>query len=285
MKKIIFLLSVIAGINASAQITLSHNNLTSWDIWLDKFHLSGYKYVEWTGFPHKINVYNLNNTLFKSMTIPISPPYYLQEVAYVSENLFDLDGGMEYIVQMEDSSKFNVQAVFVIDESGTQLFYRDSAEFAPLSLTSGGYSPNNIFQNREMIFFDGISTKMRLRIHSAGEYETYNLPGTIPCAGCTSGIVSGLISNEENGGNNDSEAKFFPNPAFDQLKLKYKLPEGSHLAEMKIYDMQGKLVEEFKITDTFDFIYLPTNYNNGLYLYSLIVDGKVVKTEKIVLNK
>jgi len=45
------------------------------------------------------------------------------------------------------------------------------------------------------------------------------------------------------------------------------------------------MLEEFKITSTFDFIYLPSNYNNGLYFYSLIVDEKLIKTEKIILNK
>jgi hypothetical protein len=63
------------------------------------------------------------------------------------------------------------------------------------------------------------------------------------------------------------------------------LPKGYKTAEINIYDLQGKLIENFKVTDTFDFIYLPSDYNNGMYLYTLMVDGKAIKTEKVILNK
>ncbi len=285
MKKLLFLLAIFFTGVSFSQITFSHKNGDWCGLWLDKFHISGYKNVEWRCAvgTQTINVYNINNSLFKAFTVSMSPPYVTAFIGYVSENLFDLDSGMELIVVANDTSKFNVQAVFVMDETGAQLFKRDSAECDPM-FTPQGASMNNVFQNAETIYFDGVSTKMRLRMHSANDFETYNLPGTIPCVMCTSGIVSGLSTS---GGTivSEQEARFFPNPASDQLKLKYKLPEGSHYAEMKVYDVQGKLVDEFKITDTFDFIYLPTNYNNGLYLYSLIVDGKTIKTEKIVLNK
>jgi hypothetical protein len=44
-------------------------------------------------------------------------------------------------------------------------------------------------------------------------------------------------------------------------------------------------IENFKVTGTFDFIYLPSDYNNGMYLYTLLLDGKAMKTEKMILNK
>jgi tricorn protease-like protein len=69
------------------------------------------------------------------------------------------------------------------------------------------------------------------------------------------------------------------------LKLRYSLPKDYKEAEIRIFDMKGSLIETYKITDTFDFIYLPTSYNNGMYLYSLVVDGIVAKTEKVILAK
>ena len=157
--------------------------------------------------------------------------------------------------------------------------FRDSA-------TVNAYVPN-IFSNTDGVFYDGVKTKMRLSVANANgnpaKIEIYDLPGSIPCSECSStGTVSGISAPNNPGTNNPV---FYPNPVVDELKLKYELPKDYKNAEIKIYDLQGKLIEEFKVTNTFDFIYLPSDYNNGLYLYSLIIDDKKIKTEKIILNK
>ncbi|MBP7810370.1 MAG: T9SS type A sorting domain-containing protein [Bacteroidia bacterium] len=289
MKKIFLLLAILVSCNFSAQITLDHSTLVTnanfgQGGFLDKFHVSGYKYVVSVGgVSGGIDIYNLNHTLFKTITVPIAfaGGYY-----FISENLFDLDNGVEYLVWRYSFGPTYTTNISILDESGAVLFTKDSASLGGI-MTNQGTSPN-IFMNQDPVYYDGTGVKLKLAIwnqyNSTGYKRTdiYNLPGTIPCNDCTAGITT-LMSNP--GSSTNSNAEFFPNPVADQLKLKYKLPAGSHLAEMKIYDTQGKLVDEFKITDHYDFIYLPTNYNNGLYLYSLIVDGKIIKTEKIVLNK
>jgi hypothetical protein len=140
--------------------------------------------------------------------------------------------------------------------------------------------------NYDGIFTDGAITKMVLKIGAGPnitKHEVYTLPGTIPCRGCVNGTVTGLAQNPIS--TDPVNATFYPNPVTENLKLSYKLPKDCKLAQIKIHDLQGKLVEDFKVTDAFDVIYLPSNYNNGLYLYSLIVDGKIIKTEKVLLNK
>jgi hypothetical protein len=276
---LILIFSVLSFLTLQSQITLDFAypkvggaSVQFSKIFIDKFHVSGYKYVQVNYTAKTINLYNLNHTLFKSIVIPGFAGISLG-VFFVTENLFDMDPGVEYVTA--DYSPTN--KLWIVDETGTQIFYRDSGMIS----TAIGHS----MENNSGIFTDGMITKMMLNIGQGPnltKHEVYNLPGTIPCGACISGTLSGIMVNPNDPLN---DPKIFPNPATDQLKLKYKLPEGSSLAEMKIYDTQGKLVDEFKVTDTFDFIYLPTNYNNGLYLYSLIVDGKVVKTEKIVLNK
>lgn len=279
MKKyLIITLFSLLFCNLVGQITL--NFKTSKNIYLDKFHISGYKYVSPDIPNSKIYIYNLNNSLFKTITIP-STVYPITAVMLVSENIFDLDAGVEYAVQTRSvttTSSGNIfYAAYVFDETGSTLFFRDSGLVSP-------YSSSNILENRSGLFFDGTSVKMRIDIHPIKNYEIYNLPGSLPCAGCSSGIVNSVAS----GGGSEiliDEASFYPNPTSDQLKLKYQLPPGWKSAKIQIYDINGKLVEDFNITDFFDFIYLPTDYNNGMYLYSLIVDDKVIKNEKIVLMK
>lgn len=248
-----------------------------------KFHDIGYKYVRKDFLNYNFKIYNLNHTLYKTINIP-SQALALKSVDYLSQRLFDNDSLIEYALLTGNGPYYFQFKIY--KENGTLVMFRDSACYGGTGLgaTSG---IQNVFNIQEPVFFDGISTKLKLTILSGlggfGRDEIYSLPGTIPCITCSSGLITGLSTNGENPV--IEPPQFFPNPVSDQLKLKYKLPEGTHLAEMKIYNTEGKLVDEFKVTDDFDFIYLPTNYNNGLYLYSLIVDGKVVKTEKIVLNK
>lgn len=283
MKKIFLFLAIVFCLSISAQITYNHSANTRG--FLVKLHVSGYKYYTYN--LNTINIYNVNHTLFKSISIP--PPYNTPGgshfMHYISENLFDSDNGIEYIMQRTQASPSYTCNLSVLDESGAVIFSKDSAYLGTNLITFSSYTS---FMDQEPIYYDGTGTKLSFDIYNSwgGTYlrsDVYNLPGTIPCNNCTSGITTLITNPTSNPAIEDP--KFFPNPTSDQLKLKYKLPDGAHLAEMKIYDLQGKLVDEFKVTDNFDFIYLPTNYNNGLYLYSLIVDGKVVKTEKIVLNK
>ncbi|MBK7667770.1 MAG: T9SS type A sorting domain-containing protein [Sphingobacteriaceae bacterium] len=286
MKKAILLFILAASLNVDSQITLDH--VYKGGFYMARFGANGYKYVEVVGTA-SVNIYNLNHTLLNSFLVP--PPYNnnlyssttVRYMYYVSDNLFDLDNGFEYAIVTNPSGAGPIMNLTIFNDSGSMILSKDSASFAGSSAIG-----SDAMRNIDAIYFDGLSTKMKIGYSAIPGYaykrtEIYNLPGNLPCAGCTSGVVSSISGQGDNGLIED--AKFFPNPTSGQLKLKYKLPDGSHLAEMKIYDMQGKLVDEFKVTDTFDFIYLPTNYNNGLYLYSLIVDGKTIKTEKIVLNK
>jgi hypothetical protein len=256
---------------------------------LDKFHISGYKYVSVNLSNLTINVFNTNLTLFKTINIPatvggVNTSSLNAKIEHLSEKLFDLDSLMEYGMTLYLTSGNNSQArTYVFKENGTQVFFCDSAileELAPGDPT--------IFNNVSNIYFDGTNTMMRLTRtpYYSGiipVFRYFILPGSIPCSQCGGG---GIITGKQTIKNPDAaNPVFYPNPVTDQLKLKYELPKDYKTADIKIYDLQGKLIETFKVTDTFDFIYLPSDYNNGLYLYSLNVDGKTIKTEKIILNK
>ncbi len=277
MKKIFLLLVLIVCLNSfNAQITLDNTYSGSTNITLVKLHVSGYKYIKWVGGSSTIQLYNVNHSLFKTMTVPTINPG-TQVLSYVSENLFDTDNMVEYVMQTYSNPGYKV---YIFKENGTLLISQDSAVISQ--------SNSGVFGNQDGIFFDGLNTKMKLTLWGGNpaaivKHQIYTLPGSIPCIECSaSGTVVGISSP---GATNPSGAVFYPNPVTDQLKLKYELPKDYNNAEIMIYDLQGKLIETFKVTDTFDFIYLPSDYNNGLYLYSLNVDGKTIKTEKIILNK
>jgi hypothetical protein len=289
MKNLFLLLAVTFGFQLQAQISLDHSytGVGGVGLYLNKLQASGYKYTEVNTTTNLIKLYNLNHSLYKTITIPAVPGS--KTIYYVTENLFDTDTLIEYVLVSQvttppstlNPSPSTLQHLYVFKENGTQLFYQDSASF------SGSTNFSNSSYITDNVFFDGTSTKMKISIQQGSmggaiaRSEIYNLPGSLPCIECSPSVATGIKTYSSK----EVPTVFYPNPVTDQLKLKYELPGNYKTAEIRIQDAQGKLIEVYKITNTFDFIYVPSSYNGGLYLYSLVVDGEVIKTEKIIISK
>ncbi|MBL7937230.1 MAG: T9SS type A sorting domain-containing protein, partial [Bacteroidia bacterium] len=245
------------------------------------------KYVEIIKNSNLINVYNTNNTLYTSFAIP-TPSNISQSVGYVSDNLFDTDPGIEYyMTTYEGTPPANVVNNFKIYNSdGSVLFRRDSASLYHNSGSGNGSSNFGLF-NSHPIFFDGTSTKMRIlkQIAAGNNYklEFYNLPGSLTCADCSNGFVESVSSDADYG--NGNGFKIFPNPASNEIKLKYSLGNNITAAKIKIVDINGQAMESFDVTSSFDSIYISDKYSNGLYFFQIIINDKIVHTEKIVIQK
>ena len=96
MKKIFLFFACIALINGmNAQITYDNSYSANSDLSLVKLHVSGYKYLKVDVQNLKIELYNVNHSLLKVITIPTTP-FGNQKVLYVSENLFDNDNMVEF---------------------------------------------------------------------------------------------------------------------------------------------------------------------------------------------
>lgn len=76
----------------------------------------------------------------------------------------------------------------------------------------------------------------------------------------------------------------YPNPANNLVSLDYDLT-GSRNAKILIYNLLGTLLEEIDVTDSHGKITLNTSdYNEGLYFYSLKVNNEIIKTRKLVIR-
>jgi hypothetical protein len=281
MKKIAFLFVMIASFSIKAQIALEHHYPVINNFGVIKLHQAGYKYLMVDIPGSQMKLYNTNHSLYKTITIP-SIICTNKQVYAVTDQLYNtnslIEFGLSCVTQTQPPNVSITYTFFVFDENGTLLFQRDSATIVQ---TMSGTNP---MINYDPIYSIGNSTKLKLGIGNPALYhEIYALPGSIPCTECIEGSM-GIVGVQPVSENQNEIARFFPNPANNQLKLKYTLPEGTQKAEIKIYDLQGKLLDQLTITNDFDFIYLPSNYNSGLYLYSLLIDDKVIKTEKIILS-
>ncbi len=78
-----------------------------------------------------------------------------------------------------------------------------------------------------------------------------------------------------------------PNPFSANTKINYYLPEGTVGATMVFYDSYGNKMKEVQLSQTGNgtLNINPENLNAGIYSYSLVVNGKVIDTKRMILQK
>jgi hypothetical protein len=78
--------------------------------------------------------------------------------------------------------------------------------------------------------------------------------------------------------------KVHPNPATVVAYLDYKMTEKIQ-AKLTIRNLLGKVVDEFSMPQGEHRLKIPTaNYDSGVYFYTLTINGKVVKSKKLIVG-
>lgn len=78
----------------------------------------------------------------------------------------------------------------------------------------------------------------------------------------------------------------WPNPFNQSTTISYYLPEGSQNSSIFIFDLQGREIASYdNLQDNGELLIPSSTLPAGLYNYSLIVDGKVIDTKKMILSK
>ena len=78
-----------------------------------------------------------------------------------------------------------------------------------------------------------------------------------------------------------------PNPFTVDTKIVYQLPKNTRNASLYIYNMNGLQVADYPISSFGEgnIIVSAGSLDAGMYLYSLVADGKVVDTKRMILTK
>ncbi len=81
----------------------------------------------------------------------------------------------------------------------------------------------------------------------------------------------------------------FPNPFNPTTTIKFGLPENSNIT-LTVYDITGRIINtlfnnEGLCAGTFKYTFDGSSLASGMYFYSLIVDGKLIDTKKMLLIK
>ena len=76
-----------------------------------------------------------------------------------------------------------------------------------------------------------------------------------------------------------------PNPYSDKTSVRYKLPNGITKASIVVLDLNGKFVKEYEINqNNGEQIISATDIGKGIFLYSLIDNGSIVITKKMIIK-
>lgn len=77
-----------------------------------------------------------------------------------------------------------------------------------------------------------------------------------------------------------------PNPANTFIRLNYSLKADAKQASIIIRNMLGSVVKEIKLQEKQGKVIYPTSYlKSGIYFYSLIVDGEICSSRKLVIGR
>ena len=84
----------------------------------------------------------------------------------------------------------------------------------------------------------------------------------------------------------DHELSAIPNPASHELDIFFTLPKQTEKATVAIHDINGRLIREFPVSSPNRSVHWNiSNVENGIYVYSLLIDGKKYASKKLAVIK
>lgn len=266
MNKIIKVVAlVLLTSNLFAQISLEHSYPNGkWQTSLIKLSNSGMK-IQWVDEAAGIvKLYNLDHSIFKTMTFPVLSGLSTQ-VLYVSETTFDLDATVEFMVSYSDDNNWANSVTKIVEESGV-LILNAAGETPSFNADATAYGA---------IFNTPNGTKMILDNHTDSASKVYSLPGT---------IVASAIKDV-----NYDSINFltpYPNPAGNYITLAYTLPSSIKEATVTIYDIEGKIVKSYTIDHNYTELLIDTErFVNGTYLCQINSDGMKISDTKFIVQR
>lgn len=76
-----------------------------------------------------------------------------------------------------------------------------------------------------------------------------------------------------------------PNPFDSQTTIKYQLPNGVNQASITVFDLNGRFIRDYSINkNNGEIVINASEIGKGLFLYSLIQNGKEIMTKKMVIK-
>lgn len=234
----------------------------------------GEKYIWVNPVTLAVKLYNLDHSIYKSLVMdfssqglsPTNGRFKSIYVDYVSEQLFDTDTGLEFIVRVtyDPSSGSEKHFTAIMEETGVPTLYILDGHIS--FRDDGDESPNGIVNT-------SAGTKMFVQYDDST--QVYSLAGTLPTA--PTGFARSMQEKS-------IELQNSPNPAQLFTRIYYKLPAQVEDATLTIVNSQGIQILEYAVDTNFDHILVSTqDLPSGTYMYTITTDTGIVHSKKMIV--
>lgn len=263
MKKTVILLTAIfMATGLMAQVTLDHTY--NYSATVVKFETLGYKYYLMDVPRSECRIYNMDHSLYKTISCSTPSGCYLFDIKFLSEKTFDNDAGIEllysYYKYYSGGDYYDYDSR-IINEDGSEIVFIDGALYNYINKTGDDTYKLFSYCYNFSSFPEVIWTNI------------YSLPGAP--------ILNASVVNQEN----QWSLNAYPNPTYETVKVAYSLPANVFSATLHLVDNTGRPVNQF-IVDTYsDHLDLDvTSLSSGIYFYFIEADGKRSASQKLIVQ-
>jgi len=184
----------------------------------------------------KVNIYNDNYSLYKSVSI--NNISYYESIIYPSRYLFNNDEKFEFVI-----------ACLGTNSTTFKVYNEDGDLLENISFNGSAYW--QIVNSNKLIFY---ILQYDSSNNMSYQTEIYSLPGTYSYEDDV--FVS-------------KQLMCYPNPAKNVIAIPYILNPGE-FSSLKVFDVNGRMVEELQLGSDFNEILLDiSKYAPGVYFYSI----------------
>lgn len=264
---ITILATILFALTSKSQISLENIYSGKLTFRVANLSQSGFKYYILDQVNNQIAVYNTNHSIFNTINLPTIPNYTCNAVFELSDNLFDTDNLLEYCASYVNSG--GTPKYFVISENGT------------IILSCGVRNYPTVYNIGNNVYKLATSVRYLNGTPSKDSVSVYSLPGSRPCEAC-----GGPTSIVKNNTTTNTMPNAYPNPTSTQITIPYTFTNNASKGKINIYDINGKIIREYSVDNTFDNLILDTqDFSAGTYYYNLTTNNGISDAKKIIVIK
>ncbi len=253
----ILLLFFLPGI-IRAQITLE--KVYNYSLTSTKINQTDYKYYLMDVSNSQCRIYDTNHTLWKTINIALPSNYYLFDIKFVTQSLFNSDNSVELWysayewVATGTSTGYYRYISKVISENGAVL----------ASITGGAYA----------YIIQTASEQYKLAVYaydnSVSPYTVQTYIFSLPASNTAAWYVAAALENP------------YPNPAAELIHIPVS-PEWEG-GSLQIYSVSGQKISENTLPGGPVYHLNTRNWSPGVYTYRLIRGGKYSESKQFIVR-
>ncbi|MBI9032852.1 MAG: T9SS type A sorting domain-containing protein [Bacteroidales bacterium] len=236
-KAIVFFgfLFLVLSLKAQVELVHSFDESVGYVYFEDELGFYSYNYSD-----DELIIFNPDYTQYKSIVLGVPLGYEVYAILHMSDKLFNLDEYIEYVLVIWDG--IDDYSMKLYNENQEMLFDFGGQYYSWIISSND----NTCLHVREMNYDEN------LQIYLYND-QIYSVPGSLPM--------------DVNESNNMDLGKPYPNPSSKVINIPISNETGSS-TNLKIYNINGQLIEQKQIAPEFDCFRLNVDsYQRGVYLY------------------